>query len=125
MARQASATGTGVAARLASFVLERFPFALATVQEVLESCGASKVAEHDTADIEFLRVAFIRDLKRALDGASAADLPDPTPGVSADRRMQQGMNELVAACDGFLMREALASTLTTDERREILRGMIL
>ena len=33
--------------------------------------------------------------------------------------------ELLDACDGFLAREAIAASLTADERREILRGMVL
>jgi TPP-dependent pyruvate/acetoin dehydrogenase alpha subunit len=32
---------------------------------------------------------------------------------------------LLEACDGFLAREAIAASLTRDERRDILRGMIL
>ena len=118
-------TATGVAARLASFVLERFPFALAVVQEVLESSAASRIAERDGAHIEFFRLEFKRELKRALEGTGADDLPDPTPGVSAGQRIESARNELVAACDAFLVREALASSLTADERREILRGMVL
>jgi 2-oxoisovalerate dehydrogenase E1 component len=39
--------------------------------------------------------------------------------------MQSARDELVAACDGYLIREAVAASLTADERREILRGMIL
>ena len=35
------------------------------------------------------------------------------------------MRELLDACDGFLAREAIAASLTADERREILRGMVL
>ena len=120
----ASAT-TGVAARLVSFVLERFPFALHVVQEALESCGASRIAERDGAHIEFFRLELRRELKRALEGTAAADLPDPTPGVTADQRIDAARCELVAACDAFLVREALAASLTDDERREILRGMVL
>ncbi len=32
---------------------------------------------------------------------------------------------MVEACDGFLRREAIEASLTADERREILRGMLL
>ena len=120
-----TSTATGVAARLSSFVVERFPFALAIVKEALESSAASKIAERDGAHIEFFRLEFRRELKRALEGTAAADLPDPTPGVSAGQRIEAARSELVAACDAFLVREALAASLTAEERREILRGMVL
>ena len=125
MARQAPASAsTGVAARLSSFVLERFPFALAIVQEALQS-SAAKISERDGAHIEFFRLEFRRELKRALEGTAAADLPDPTPGVSAGQRIEAARSELAAACDAFLVREAIAASLTAEERREILRGMVL
>ncbi len=40
-------------------------------------------------------------------------------------RFQQAIDELLDACDGFLRRAALRASLTADERREILRGMVL
>jgi 2-oxoisovalerate dehydrogenase E1 component len=39
--------------------------------------------------------------------------------------MEQAHQELLDACDGFLRRRAIEASLTADERREILRGMIL
>jgi 2-oxoisovalerate dehydrogenase E1 component len=83
------------------------------------------MAERDGAHIEFFRLEFRRELNRALEGAGVAELPDPTPGIRADQRIQAARGELVAACDGFLVREALAASLTAEERREILRGMVL
>ena len=51
--------------------------------------------------------------------------PDPTPGVKASERLLQASQEIVDAADGFLSREAIAASFTRDERREMLRGMIL
>jgi 2-oxoisovalerate dehydrogenase E1 component len=45
--------------------------------------------------------------------------------VTADERLQQARRALIEACDGFLAREEIAASLTADERREILRGMVL
>ena len=118
----------GVAVRLASFVLERFPFALTVVQEVLDASGAARVesrAERDASRIESFRVVFRKELRRALDSGAVGDLADPTPGVAPDRRIGAARKELIDACDGFLAREALAVSLTQDERREMLRGMVL
>jgi 2-oxoisovalerate dehydrogenase E1 component len=110
--------------RLLSFVVERYPFALPAVQSALESCGAVTHLTDQHA-IEELRPVVCRELTNRLGGIAASGLPDPTPGVTATARLQAARDELVAACDGFLVREAIAASLTDDERREILRGMIL
>jgi 2-oxoisovalerate dehydrogenase E1 component len=53
------------------------------------------------------------------------EVGDTTPGVAAGRRWEAAQRGLLDTCDGFLAREAIAASLTADERREILRGMIL
>jgi 2-oxoisovalerate dehydrogenase E1 component len=95
--------------RLCAFVLERFPFALDIVRQA---------AEPDTS-------VFRSRLERALDRLDARDLPETTPRVSARQRLDQARRALLDACDGFLAREAVAASLTVEERREILRGMVL
>jgi 2-oxoisovalerate dehydrogenase E1 component len=105
--------------RLMSFVLERYPFALPAAQQALRSCSASD------RSIDQLRPAFGQELTRTLGDIAAGELPDTTPGVTAAARLQAARDELLAACDGFLAREAISASLTDDERREILRGMIL
>src|SRR4026208_1300200 len=109
--------------RLLSFVVERYPFALPVVQRALESCdGAALVSDRS---IEQLRPTLCRELTDQLGTIVATDLPEPTPGVTASTRLQAAREELVQACDGFLARESIAASLTSDERREILRGMTL
>jgi 2-oxoisovalerate dehydrogenase E1 component len=115
----------GVGGRLAAFVLERFPFALGPVREALEACGANRIPERDASRIESLRIVFRHELSRTLEPVDLGDLPDPTPGTSAPLRLEDARRELVDACDGFLAREAIAASLTTAERAELLRGMIL
>ncbi len=102
-----------LADRLMSFVLERYPFALTAVRRALESCDPA------------VRPAFCAALTQNVADISVEALPDTTPGVSATARLQDARDELIAACDGFLIREAIAASLTGDERREMLRGMIL
>ncbi len=101
---------TDVASRLSAFVLERFPFALPLVRTVIETGPESTVLDR---------------LRQALDEIEVASLPDPTPGVAATARLEAARRELFEACDGFLARDAIAASLTADERREILRGMVL
>jgi 2-oxoisovalerate dehydrogenase E1 component len=122
---------TSLAARFAAFVAERFPFALEGAREALEEALARSAGERpgdDEAAIEALR-APLRDALGGRFGPGRrgpdADLPDTTPGVSAAERLDRAAAELVEACDGFLRREAIAASLTREERREMLRGMLL
>jgi 2-oxoisovalerate dehydrogenase E1 component len=105
-----------------AFVLERFPFALAAVRKSLDGID---VRERDPASIRRARAACRAKLEHALGSLDTSDVPSPTPGVTASQRMSEAREELLAACDGFLEREAIAASLTPDERREILRGMLL
>lgn len=109
-----AATGT-LAARLCAFVLERFPFAVEIVREALVTLGEGDDLREKLASALRSRVAYI----------DVAGLPDTTPRVTAAERLRQAADALVDACDGFLAREAIAASLTPDERCEILRGMIL
>jgi 2-oxoisovalerate dehydrogenase E1 component len=112
----------GLAGRLAAFVAERYPLALTDAVEAFETAARGD----DAVGIDTLRPSFRRELARRLDlQPIAADIPETTPGVSADVRIRQGRQELLDACDGFLRRAALEVSLSADERREILRGMVL
>jgi 2-oxoisovalerate dehydrogenase E1 component len=114
-----------VAGRLEAFVVDRFPFALPTVQEALSAAGATRLRERDAPAIESLRLVLGRELKRALDAIDIGEVGDPNPGVTAAHRIEKARRALVDACDGFLAREAIAASLTREERIEILRGMVL
>ena len=77
--------------------------------------------------IEALRGPFRRELARRLYHTLGAPdgIDETTPGVTAVKRLEQARAEIVEACDGFLAREAIRASLTPDERKEILRGMVL
>jgi 2-oxoisovalerate dehydrogenase E1 component len=94
------------------------------VRRTLESCEHAALADDQRA-IDELRPLLCSELTRHLGEISASDLPDTTPGVTAAARLQAARDDLIEACDGFLVREAIAASLSDDERREILRGMIL
>jgi 2-oxoisovalerate dehydrogenase E1 component len=89
---------------LLAFILEKYPFA------------APAAARVD--DLEALRAALEESLQ-------LGDLPETTPRVSASARARQAIDEVLDACQGFLRREEIAGSLTSDEKREILRGMML
>jgi 2-oxoisovalerate dehydrogenase E1 component len=118
---------TGLASRLAAFITERHPLAVALVLDVFEAVGGGKLKPRDHAALDALRTPFRRELARRLyEALKAPDGTDhTTPGTSAIKRMEQARAELTDACDGFLRREAIAASLTKDERIEILRGMAL
>jgi len=111
----------GLAAELTAFVVERFPFAAATVSAAIESLGPA-VAEAATAAP--LRQALPAAIRRAASPPSS-DLPECTPSVAPQARWKVAVDELVDACDGFLRRVEIRESLTADERREILHGMFL
>lgn len=118
---------TGVDSRLAAFVAERHPLALGIALDALAAARKGLGADADTKQIEALRPPFRRELaKRLYDLLQAPDgVHETTPGVSAVKRLEQARGEIVDACDGFLARDAIRLSLTPDERREILRGMVL
>jgi 2-oxoisovalerate dehydrogenase E1 component len=116
---------SGVGRRLAAFIVERYPFALPDVLSALDAVGADALGNTEAA-IDGLRPALHRELTRRLTARSIGeDVPETMPRVTAAERMRQAVVELVDACDGLLRRTALEASLTRDERREILRGMML
>ncbi len=100
----------GLRERFAAFVAERYPFALKPAVAAFDRGG------------DFHR-ALEQTLRDAL--TTPAEIAETTPGVAAGERLQSAMNEVLDACDGFFRREEIAASLTADEKREMLRGMIL
>ena len=101
-----SARRAGVRERFAAFIAERHPFALKPALSAFDRGG---------------------DFEQALRDAlmTGVAIPETTPGISASERLQHAVSEVVEACRGFFRREEIAESLTDDEKREILRGMIL
>ncbi|MBA2305007.1 MAG: hypothetical protein H0W08_20580 [Acidobacteria bacterium] len=111
-----------VGVRFAAFITERFPFALQPAREALDAAGGR--AAIDEASIEAVRVIFGPELRRRF-ATMDAEVGDTTPGVAGTARFASAVDELADACDGFLRRAAIRASLTGDERREMLRGMML
>lgn len=117
-------TDSTLLARFAAFLAERHPFALKPALAALERIADSP------RGIDALRQPFRSALETALAAALAPDttvtnVPDTTPGIAVRERLQTAVEEVLEACDGFLRREAIAATITADEKRAMLRGMIL
>jgi 2-oxoisovalerate dehydrogenase E1 component len=133
---ETAARQTPLLARFASFVAERHPLALRPAVTALDmAAGGQGIDERDAAAIDALRDPLRRILVQTLSDflspdASAAPklmgaVPETTPGVSVSERLHHAVEEVVEACDGFLRRQSIAASLTVDEKREMLRGMIL
>ncbi|HEU4890656.1 MAG TPA: thiamine pyrophosphate-dependent enzyme [Vicinamibacterales bacterium] len=105
------------------FVTERFPFAWPAVRQAAEETRPA--GPLSAATLDAWRAPLAAALERQLAALSPPGLGDTTPGVSACERFRLAVAEVVAACDGFLHRASIRASLTPDERREILRGMIL
>ena len=109
-----------IAARFAAFVTEAHPESA----ERLIAAFASLRPEN-AADPNGLRAPLAGAVRKAL-GLRAPDaIQETTPGVPASERIRRAEEAIVEACDAFLRREALRASLSAEERREILRGMIL
>jgi len=116
---------TGLASRLGAFVAERHPFALAEALAAYDASTRGREPRGEAA-IDALRPAFGRELSRRLAARAVPEgLPETTPRTSAAARIDQAYAALLDACDGFLRRAALEASLGAEERREILRGMLL
>jgi len=133
---ETAARRAGLLARFASFIAERHPLALRPAVTALDmATGGQPVDERNPTAIDALREPLRRILLQTLsdflspDASAASKLqgavPETTPGVSISERLHLAVAEVVDACDGFLRREAIAASLTSEEKLEILRGMIL
>src|SRR3954469_11228933 len=119
-------------ARFASSVAELHPFALRPACSALEQAiDGRDLDERDGFALDALREPLRRLLEQCLSEALVPNLPiddpipDTTPGTAINQRLNQAVLEVIDSCDGFLRREAIEASLTIDEKREILRGMLL
>jgi 2-oxoisovalerate dehydrogenase E1 component len=116
---------TRLARRFGAFVAERYPFALGDAVEAFEAVTGGREPLGEAA-IDRVRSPLHDELTRRFRARSVPPgLPEPTPGTSVETRLDQAAAEWLDACDGFLRRAAIEASLTPDERREILCGMLL
>jgi 2-oxoisovalerate dehydrogenase E1 component len=133
---ETAARKAGLLARFAAFVAERHPLALRPAVTALDmATGGQSIDERDAFAIDALRDPLRRILVQTLTDFLSPDVsaaqklqgsvPETTPGVTVSERLHLAVDEVVESCDGFVRREAITASLTADEKREILRGMIL
>jgi len=122
---------SALADRFSSFVMDRHPFATRAASEAMNWIVASlsEDASLTDASIDALRRPFAETLSHLLDevfaDAMSGNIQDSVPGAKQTARAHHARTEILEACDGFFRREAIAASLTSEERQEMLRGMIL
>ena len=116
-----------LASRFGAFVAERHPESLDRASKAFASVLARsrRTKAVSSAAMEAMRKPLRAALRKALALTAPRGIPETTPGVGASLRLRQAEATILDACDGFLRREAIRASLTAEERREILRGMLL
>jgi 2-oxoisovalerate dehydrogenase E1 component len=114
--------------RFLAFVIEQNPFAVDAAADAFDRVAGTRALTSEK-EIDALRSPLAEGLKRPprsfFENRKMTSEVISSPGVTISDRVAQGVDALVDACDGFLRREAIAASLTNDERLEILRGMLL
>ena len=96
-----------------------------------QAIAGRQLDESDGFILDGLREQLRRLLEQTLSEAVVPTapidepIPDTTPGTTINHRLNQAVLEVIDACDGFLRREAIIASISVDEKREILRGMLL
>jgi len=116
-----------LASRFAAFVAERHPESLDRARKAFASVLARTKRSNaaPAPALEAMRKPLRAALRKTLATTVPRGTPETTPGVGAAERLRQAEAAILDSCDGFLRREAIRASLTAEERREILRGMIL
>ncbi|HJQ97860.1 MAG TPA: thiamine pyrophosphate-dependent enzyme, partial [Candidatus Polarisedimenticolaceae bacterium] len=115
-----------IARRFEAFALETHPDAAGQLARAFATAlsGAMRSKARLPQAIQGMRAPLTKALAR--NGAKPPKgALDPTPGVSPAARVHRAAAAISGDVSGFLEREAIRATLTPEERREILRGMIL
>ena len=107
-----------------AFIAERFPFAVGLAAEAFARAAGKKPATTPDA-IEALAAPIAKALRESVTAGVPSTRVETTPGVTAATRLAQAGDEIADAVTGFFRRAAITASLTADERREILRGMLL
>src|SRR5258706_10447876 len=114
----APAEAGSLRARFAAFVVEQFPFALDAARDAF-----ALASKEGSPAPEEVRGRLLELLAR--DFEKEEPLGEATPGVSVAARHAQELDRLALAVDGFFRREAIRASITPDEKRWMLAGIVL
>jgi pyruvate/2-oxoglutarate/acetoin dehydrogenase E1 component/TPP-dependent pyruvate/acetoin dehydrogenase alpha subunit len=112
--------------RFGAFVAERHPHALELCLEAFDQATGTGSPDGSLDELTRRVTARVSDaLERERAWARGQDLAETTPGVTVEERLRQAREDLVEGVKGCFEHEALRSSLSAHERRELLRGMLL
>ena len=121
----AAPAASQLARKLRRSSIERYPFAIVPVAEALEAVAGrtplDSAGDRRPARLPFAARAAVVDSTSAIRRLPMRPLPEWRRGALRARRSTRSSRRATA----FLRRAALVQSLTADERREILRGMVL
>lgn len=117
----------GLIGRFLTFVAERHPFALHLAREAFEVAISKPSVSNfrNQGGLDAVRFSLRKELLKRTRGLDLPERFETSPGVPASQRLELARQLLIDDCDGFLHREIVVASLTADERREILGGMLL
>ena len=121
--RKASSTKT-LEVSLLTFLAEHHPFLLATAREVVSDTFASSKSPSKPSDYAKLGTKITAAIKKKLQ-PTVRGLSETTPFVSAKERMAHAVETLVTDVAGFFERAALTESFTEEEKKWMLRGILL
>lgn len=107
--------------RLSAFIAEAYPFALESAIKAWDTVE-SKV---DAGNIDAAAARWAVELRRSIRFPRFGPKLESTPAVPIKARLSAAADRLLEDGLGFFRREAIAASLTDDEKREMLRGMML
>jgi len=95
--------------------------AAAVSLEALDNLEGPELAD----GLEQVRAGLGAELRKTLGPAAPREVAETTPGVAPKKRIERAVAQVVMDVDGFVRREAIAASLTTEEKKTLLRGMML
>ena len=116
-----------IARRFDAFAMEAHPGRFAALTKAF--AAARTAAARSKARLPETLLSMRAPMRRVLSPTPAQKRAigafETIPGVTAAERARHAAASVLADVEGFLEREAIRASLTPDERREILRGMVV
>tara|TARA_Y100001954_G_scaffold233012_1_gene285389 strand:- start:1585 stop:4149 length:2565 start_codon:yes stop_codon:yes gene_type:complete len=102
-----------------TFMAEQFPLILPAARKISQRLGLND----NTSPEEGFAEAFTAEVQKALLGQSD-DLGETSPFVTAQERLDHACHQMTASIQGYFDREKMKKTLTAEDKRWMLHGMI-
>ncbi len=123
---KSASAAAAVGPRFLSYVVETHPFAWVAAKKAWAKAGTeTKDPEALLALSSTLTRALIDELQHPPSGKEGGDLPETQPFVDVGARHAVEVARLARDVDGFFAREAIAAGISADEKKALLKNVIL